>query len=160
MALIKTQNTQVFAKVDGKIIRFSCPKNFKFGQDSFGKIDVTCLDADSKQYIRGIRDPGESGIGINYDDEKEEHSALLAVAESGEVVTWYVGSSHSKTPPVIATAGDEVELPEDRTWWSFEGYMNDTAPNDIEVDAVINFDFVIVRTSKVTVTKRKITPTP
>lgn len=160
MALTKTQNTQVFAEVGGKIIRFVCPKNFKFGQDSFGKIDVTCLDADSKQYLRGIRDPGEAGIGINYDDEEEGHNELLAVAESGEVVTWHVGSSHSKSPPTIDSTTKKAKLPEDRTWWTFQGYMNDTAPNDIEVDAVINFDFVIVRTSKVTTTKRKITTTP
>lgn len=157
MAETKTQGTQVFTVVNGAIVRFVCPKNFKFGQDSFGKIDVTCLDAESKQYVRGIRDPGEAGIGINLDDENTSHIELLKIAESGEVKEWYVGSSHSKTPPTY-TAGSGIDLPKDRNWWSFKGYMNDTAPNDIEVDAVINYDFTIVRTSKVTMTRREVTP--
>lgn len=157
MALSKTQKTHIFALINKKIVRFVCPQNFKFGQDSFGKIEVTCLDADSKQYVRGIRDPGESGIGINYDDENTSHEELLKLAESGEIVEWFVGSSHSATPPTYEESTG-VTLPPTRNWWSFKGYMNDTAPSDIEVDSVMKYDFVIVRTTGVTRTKREVTP--
>lgn len=156
MAVIKTQNTQVFAVIKDKVVRFVCPQNFKFGQDSFGKIEVTCLDAESKQYVRGLRDPGEAGIGINYDDENTSHDDLIALAESGGIVDWYVGTNHSKEPPTYEVAAG-ISLPKTRTWFSFKGYMNDTAPSDIEVDSVIKYDFTIVRTSKVTSTKRETT---
>ncbi|EXC75753.1 hypothetical protein J769_1351 [Acinetobacter baumannii 25307_6] len=111
---VKAQKTQLFTVIAGTVVRFICPKRISFGQDSFGKIDVTCLDADVKEYERGMRDPGEGAIGI--------------------------------------------DLPETRSWWSFEGYLNDAAPNDIEVDTVIGYEFTLVRTSGVTYTKRTVTP--
>ena len=47
MAHVKAQGTQVFAVVDGAVVRFTCPKAFSFGEDSFSKIDSTCLDSDT-----------------------------------------------------------------------------------------------------------------
>ncbi|WP_151768893.1 phage tail tube protein [Acinetobacter colistiniresistens] len=157
MANVKTQKTQIFAVIGNKVVRFICPKRISFGQDSFGKIDVTCLDADNKQYERGIRDPGEGAVGINYNDTNLSHDELLAIADSGETLEWHVGSGNSASQPTYdATTG--IDLPEDRHWWSFKGYLNDTAPSDIEPDAVLEFEFPLVRTSKVTFTKRKVTP--
>lgn len=154
MARIKAQDTQVFAVVDGAVVRFSCPKAFTFGEDSFSKIDATCLDSDTKDYERGLRDPGEGSIQIDLDDENASHLQLIQLADSGEKVMWYVGSSHSKTPPTYdAVAG--IELPKDRIWWSFEGYLNPAAPN-MEVDALVGYTFALVRTSKVTITARDI----
>ncbi|CAM0579088.1 phage tail tube protein [Acinetobacter baumannii] len=154
---VKAQKTQLFTVIAGTVVRFICPKRISFGQDSFGKIDVTCLDADVKEYERGMRDPGEGAIGIDLDDENTSHDKLLEIAASGEKLQWYVGSSHSVTPPTYdATTG--IDLPETRSWWSFEGYLNDAAPNDIEVDTVIGYEFTLVRTSGVTYTKRTVTP--
>lgn len=156
MAVNTTQEMQIFALINKKIVRFVCPKNIKFGQDSFGKIDVTCLDAKNKQYLRGMRDPGEAGIGINYNDENTSHEELLQLAEAGTEVQWFVGSNHTAEPPTYVEATG-VTLPTTRNWWSFDGYMNDAAPNDIEVDAAVGFDFTIVRTSAVKRTKREVT---
>ena len=69
MAVVKTQGTQLFTVIDGQVVKFICVKKIGYGQDSFGKIDITCLDADSKQYVRGMRDPGEGSVEINYDDK-------------------------------------------------------------------------------------------
>ena len=61
-----------------------------------------------------------------------------------------------QNPPTYdATTG--IDLPEDRMWWSFKGYLNDAAPNDIEVDAALGYSYTLVRTSKVTRTKRTVT---
>ena len=43
-------------------------------------------------------------------------------------------------------------------WLSFKGYVNDAAPNDIEVDAALGYSYTLVRTSKVTKTKRTVAP--
>ena len=56
MAHVKAQGTQVFAVVDGAVVRFTCPKAFSFGEDSFSKIDSTCLDSDTKDYERLMLD--------------------------------------------------------------------------------------------------------
>ena len=156
MARIKSQGTQVFAVVDGAVVRFSATKAFSFGEDSFSKIDVTDLDSDMKDYDRGLRDPGEGSVQINFDDENTSHLKMLELAESGDKVDWYIGSSHSKTPPTYA-ALTGIDLPEDRTWWSFKGYLSSSAPT-VETDTMIGYTFKLVRTSAVTVTPRTVTP--
>ncbi len=154
MARIKAQRTQVFAVIAGAVVRFSCPKAFTFGEDSFSKIDATCLDSDTKDYERGLRDPGEGSIQIDLDDENASHLQLIALADSGEKVEWYVGSSHNQTPPTYEV-GTGIDLPETRIWWSFQGYLNPAAPT-IEQDSLIGYTFTLVRTSAVITTPRVI----
>lgn len=154
MARIKSQGTQIFAVINKAILRFSCPTSFSMGDDSFSKIDATCLDADTKDYERGLREPGEGAIGINLDDENASHLQLTQLADSGDKVQWYIGGSQSKTPPTYKDV-EGIELPEDRTWWSFEGYVNPATPKT-ESDSLVKYDFVLVRTSKVVTTHRVI----
>lgn len=158
MPVVKTQGTQGFTVWKGAIVQVKCVKKYGYGQDSFSKIDITCLDAESKQYERGMRDPGEGSIEINYDDTNTSHDTLIEIAESGEKLIWYIGSGHSKDAPTLAAPGGEVTLPTNRSWNQFEAYINPTAPNDVEVDAVESYAFTMVRTSKVTRTKRVIAP--
>lgn len=154
MPVVKTQGTQLFTVIDDEVVTFKCLKKIGFGQDSFSKIDITCLDAESKEYERGMHDPGEGSLEINYDDTNTSHDRLLEIAESGEKLIWYVGSGNSKDAPTLA--GGSVTLPTTRSWNEFKGYINPTAPNDVEVDAVESYTFTLVRTSKVTRTKRVI----
>lgn len=156
MANIKAQGTQIFAVVDGELVRFTCPKAFSFGEDSFSKIDATCLDSDTKNYDRGLRDPGEGSLQIDLDDENTSHLKLIQLADSGEKVEWHIGSSHTKTQPTYDPASG-IELPEDRIWWSFTGYINPAAPT-IEQDSLVGYTFSLVRTSAVVTTPRVVTP--
>lgn len=156
MARIKSNGTQVYAVIGAAVVRFSCPKAFSFGEDSFSKLDATCLDSDTKDYERGLRDPGEGSIQIDLDDENASHMQLIQLAESGDKIEWYVGSSHSKTAPTYeAVAG--IDLPEDRIWWSFKGYLSPSAPT-VEQDALVSYTFKLVRTSAVVTTPRVVTP--
>lgn len=154
MAVVKTQGTQLFTVIDDEVVKFVCVKKIGYGQDSFGKIDITCLDADSKRYSRGMRDPGEGSVEINYDDENTSHDRLIEIAESGEELTWYVGSGHTTDMPTVAAG--VVTLPPARAWNSFKAYINPTAPNDVEVDSVESYTFALVRNSGITRTKRVI----
>ncbi|EPC7284400.1 phage tail tube protein [Acinetobacter baumannii] len=157
MANVKTKGTQVFTVIDGQVVKFVCLKKVGFGQDSFSKLDVTCLEADIREYERGIRDPGEGSFGIIYNDTNTSHDKLAEIAESGAKLDWYVGTGESTSAPTYdATAG--IDLPDDRNWFSFKGYLNDAAPNDMEVDAHMEYEYTLVRTSKVTKTKRTVTP--
>ena len=158
MAVVKTQGTHAFVIIGGKAVRFKCLKKIGYGQDSFSKIDITCLDANSKQYERGMRDPGEGSVEINYDDENISHDKLIELAESGEKLVWYIGSGHSEDAPTVA--GSVVTLPPSRSWNQFTAYINPTAPNDIEVDAVESYTFTLVRVSAVVRKKRTIPVAP
>ncbi|NWK74159.1 structural protein 3 family protein [Acinetobacter sp. SwsAc6] len=159
MAVVKTQGTQGFVVWDDEILRFKCVKKYGYGQDSFSKIDVTCLDADSKTYERGMRDPGEGSIEITYDDENDSHDKLIEIAESGKTLTWYIGSGHSKDAPTIDPVVG-VKLPTTRAWNEFKAYINPTAPNDVEVDSVESYTFALVRNSGITRHKRTIVVGP
>ena len=150
MARVKTQKTHIYAAVNKEVVRFSCYSGFGFGQDSFGKIDATCMDSDTKDYERGLRDPGEGSIAIQLDDGNASHLKLIQLADSGEKVEWYVGSSHAETPPDYDTATDTIDLPGDRIWWTFEGYLNPVAPDDLAQDSLVTYSFTLVRTSGVT----------
>lgn len=153
MARIKSNGTQIFAVIGAAVVRFSCPKAFSFGEDSFSKIDATCLDSETKDYERGIRDPGEGSLQIDLDDENASHAQLIQLAESGEKIEWHIGSSYSKTEPTYeAVAG--IDLPKDRIWWSFQGYINPSAPT-IEQDTLVGYTFTLVRTSAVITTMRE-----
>lgn len=156
MSVVKNQGTQAFVVIDDEVVRFKCVKKIGYGQDTFSKIDVTCLDAESKEYERGMRDPGEGSVEINYDDENTSHDRLLEIAESGEKLDWYIGSSHSKDEPTIAAG--VVTLRPSRSWNQFKGYINPTAPNDVEIDSVESYTFALIRVSGVKRTKRTITP--
>lgn len=157
MAATKTKGTQLFTVIDGQVVKFICLKKIGYGQDSFGKIDITCLESESKEYLRGIRDPGEGSVEINYDDANTSHNRLIELAKSGDVLDWHVGSGHSKDAPTYS-AETGVNLPPSRSWNSFKAYLNDAAPNDIEVDSVESYTFAIVRTSEVTRTNRTVAP--
>lgn len=156
MARIKSNGTQVYAVIGAAVVRFNCTKAFTFGEDSFSKIDSTCLDSDTKDYERGLRDPGEGSIQIDLDDENAGHMQLIQLAEAGDKVQWYVGSSHSKTPPTYEAVSG-IDLPEDRIWWSFEGYINPSSPT-VEQDALVGYTFALVRTSAVVTTPRVVAP--
>ena len=157
MANVKTKGTQLFTVIDGQVVKFICMKKIGFGQDSFSKLDVTCLEAEIREYERGIRDPGEGAIAIDYNDTNTSHDKLAEIADSGEKLDWYVGTGESTSAPTYdATTG--IDLPDDRNWLSFKGYLNDAAPNDLEVDAMMGYEYTLVRTSKVTRTKRTVTP--
>lgn len=153
MARIKSNGTHIFAVIGGKVTRFTCPKAFTFGEDSFSKIDATCLDSETKDYERGIRDPGEGSLQIDLDDENESHIELIRLAESGEKIEWHIGSSHAKTEPTYEAVGG-IDLPKDRIWWSFQGYINPSAPT-IEQDTLVGYTFTLVRTSAVITTMRE-----
>lgn len=150
---IKTQKTHIYALIDGVIERIQCYVGAGFGRDSFGKIDNSCLDADTKRYVRGMRDPGEGSLQIQLDDTNPSHLKILQLAESGEETEWFFGSSHAETAPTY-DASTGADLPGDRIWWSFTGYLNEAAPDDLAADSLVTYSYTIVRTSKVTTTPR------
>lgn len=156
MAHVKAQGTQVFTVIDNQVVRFVCYKKIDLGQDSFQKIEINCMDDDTTDFERGRRTPGEGSIQIDYDDENISHARLLEIADSGEKLDWYIGGSQSKIPPAYDVLTG-IDLPEDRTWWSYRGYLNDATPV-FEQDQIVNYSFPLVRTSKVTTTPRVVTP--
>lgn len=78
-----------------------------------------------KQYIQGLKDPGEGTFDINWVPQDPSHDftpgtgGLLALLQSGEVVEW-----------VITTPGDEGIT------WTFDGFVKGFAPSMDPADAL------------------------
>lgn len=148
MSTIKSNGTKIYALISGEIVRFRCYNAVDLGQDSFGKIDISCLDSESKKYRRGAQDPGEGSLTIQIDDENTSHADLLLLVESGDEVEWFIGSSGEGVQEEPTVTGGIVTLPTSRNWLTFDGYLNGAAPS-IEMDSVWTYAYPLVRTSPV-----------
>lgn len=144
MSTIKSNGTKIYAIVNGAVVPFTCYNAIDLGQDSFGKIDISCLDEESKRYRRGSTDPGEGSLTIQLDDESDSHAELMQLVDSGETVPWYIGSNESTDLPTIEEVTGDVTLPTTRNWVTFEGYLNNASPT-IEQDGVWTYAYPLVR---------------
>lgn len=146
MAKVKSNGTQIYGVVDKEIVAFKCYYAIDLGQDTRGKIEVSCLDDDEKSYIPGSVDPGEGSMTVQLDDESIPHARALQLAKDGTEIEWYIGSKGDELP-TISVEGD-VTLPTSRNWLTFSGYLNPVAPT-IEADGVWTYAFPLVRTTSV-----------
>lgn len=131
---------------DSSVVRFECFNAIDFGQDTYGKIAINCLDSKVKRSRRGAVEIGEGSVTFQLDKENPSHAQFLTLVESGEEIQFYFGSGESEDPPVIVEG--EVTLPETRTWLTFSAYLNSASPT-VEEDGVWTYAFPLVRTSEV-----------
>lgn len=92
---ILTQGTQVYMLVgkldeDGKhtgekeIIEIECATAFTPGGNPADQIETTCLSADVRAYLRGLRTPGQASLTVNADPRNGSHFRLYQLSESNE----------------------------------------------------------------------------
>ena len=164
MSKLKSNGTVIFGLIAGAIVRFKCFRAVDLGNDTVSKVDISCLDEDTKTYMAGSVDPAEGSLTIQLDDENITHAKLLALAESNENILWYMRAPVPKAIdgtaiPVATGAGQNVvvTLPETATWVSFSGYLTSVGPT-VEMDDVWTYAFPLVRTSKIVTTLKDPTP--
>ena len=155
MSKIKSNGTALFGILGGtRVVRFRCFRGVELGQDTVGKIDISCLDEDTKKYMAGSVDPAEGSLTVQLDDENITHAELLALAESSEDIPWYLRApvpeenTDTIVPVLTGAYGDEVTLPTTVTWAAFTGYLTSVGPT-VEIDDVWTYAFPLVRTSKI-----------
>lgn len=152
MAKLKSNGTALFGIIGAsRVVRFRCFRGLELGNDTVGKIDISCLDEDTKTYMAGSVDPAEGSLTVQLDDDNITHAELLTLAESSENIAWYLRAPVPEGQadvivPVVAE--DEVTLPTSVTWASFTGYLTSVGPT-VEIDDVWTYAFPLVRTSKV-----------
>lgn len=154
MAKIKSNGTALFGIVGGtRVVRFRCFRGVELGQDTVGKIDISCLDDDTKKYMAGSIDPAEGSLTVQLDDANTTHAELLKLAESSEDIQWYLRAPVSEEDtatiiPAVTGSGNEITLPTTVTWAAFTGYLTSVGPT-VEIDDVWTYAFPLVRTSKI-----------
>lgn len=123
-----------------------CATTFSPGGNPADQIEDTCLSASSRSYKPGLRTPGQASMTVNADPENDSHVRLHDLAEQDPppVLKWAVGWSDGTSVPTLNSEGDDFNLPTDRTWFVFEGYVSDF-PFDFAANSVVTSQVTIQR---------------
>lgn len=155
---MKTQGTQLYGLLPSlsdpqvlEVVNIECINNFNGGGNPADQIVVECLDKTSREYMRGMRSPGQATFTLDADPRIDSHVRLHEAAESDDevydMIRWVAGWSDGKDiPPTLNSEGDDFNLPTTRTWFVFDGYVNDF-PFDFPINSTVKSAVAIQRSS-------------
>jgi len=127
--VVKAQGTDLFF-IDpdtNAVMNAGCITSLSGIDTSIDQIETTCLNETARSYVAGLATPGTATFSINTNPQDPVHIRLLELKNAGISLDWAVGWSDGDTEPVAVANSDgdyEFDLPEDRSWLLFEGYMN------------------------------------
>jgi len=133
---IPAQGTDLYA-IDpdtGDLLDVGCITSIDGIDTAIDQIETTCLNDTSRTYVAGLATPGAATFGLQFDPADVNHIRLHQLKTSGVTMQWAIGFSDGPKdaegnglPPTTGTDsnGDpEFILPPNRSWLTFEGYMN------------------------------------
>ena len=126
-------------------MQVECATTFNPGGAPADQIEDTCLEDFERSYRPGLRTPGQASLGVNADPANTSHVTLHQLSEMNPspALKWAVGWSDGSDAPTISSGGD-FDLPETRTWFTFEGYVSDF-PFDFQQNSVVTSEVTIQR---------------
>lgn len=132
---LPTQGTKVYLKdpLTDQLLQIDCPTGLTIPSAESEQLDATCLDDLDRHFRAGLGNPGVVSLTLNFDPGSASHVRLVQLKKSRENVTWVVGLSDGTTAPALDSAG-ELDLPTDRSFVSFEGYVS-AVPIDAQLNA-------------------------
>ncbi|CAI3796036.1 phage tail tube protein [Rheinheimera sp. MM224] len=139
---IRTQGTQLYTidPENGLVLKVNCVTSIDGIDATIGDIVTSCLEAESNTYEPGMSEPGTVTFGVNPDPRDTSHFRLHALKTGKVVLPWAIGWSDGKDiePEVATDSNGEYmfDLPEDRSWIVFEGFMN-SFPFSFAANAVV-----------------------
>jgi hypothetical protein len=147
---ILSQGTNVYVldPNDGTpaVLKIECATSLSPGGDPADQIEDTCLEAFERSYKAGLRTPGQATMGINADPDNESHLTLydLSRQNPAPVLKFAVGWSDGTDAPTLNAEEDGFELPNTRTWFTFQGYIADF-PFDFSQNTLVTTEVSIQR---------------
>lgn len=112
---ILTQGTQVYVLAPTEadpdqleVLEVECATAFSPGGNPADQIETTCLSANVRSYLRGLRTPGQASLTINADPRNDSHIRLHQLSEDDSIedLAWAVGWSDGKDiPPTLVPTG-------------------------------------------------------
>ncbi|NWN92297.1 phage tail protein [Marinobacter adhaerens] len=129
-----------------KVLKVECATSLSPGGDPADQIEDTCLEAHERSYKPGLRTPGQATMGLNADPKNDSHLTLynLSRQNPSPVLKFAVGWSDGTDAPTISSGSDDFDLPETRTWFTFQGYIADF-PFDFSQNTVVTTELSIQR---------------
>jgi len=148
---VLTQGTQIYfidpaLDSNGAGVReIDCATTFSPGGNPADQIEDTCLAATTRSYKPGLRTPGQATLGLNADPENESHVRMHQLSETdpSPMLKWAIGWADGISEPTL-DSNDDFNLPTDRTWFVFEGYISDF-PFDFAANTVVTTQATIQR---------------
>jgi hypothetical protein len=123
---MKTQGTDLYAidPINRRVLTVGCVTSIDGIDTSLDQIETTCLGDEVRSYEAGLATPGTATFGINTNPKDASHVRLHQLKVEGRTLHWAVGWSESPgLAPTLAPDGD-FDLPFERSWITFTGFMN------------------------------------
>lgn len=141
---VRTQGTELFLidPEDNSILKVGCVTTITGLTAARDQIETTCLDAAARSYEPGMPTPGTASFGVNFDPADQSHVRLHELYVAGTKVDWALGwGDFTPGPPAqgpLPTVDSDgaYELPNGRSWITFNGYISDL-PFDFALNAVV-----------------------
>lgn len=133
----KTQGTELYY-IDpdtGDVVAVGCVTSIDGIDTSIDQIETTCLESPARTYEAGLATPGAASFGINIDPADAGHVRLHQIKIAGTSLKWALGWSDGLGVPPTESNG-EFALPENRSWLTFEGFMN-SFPFNFALNAIV-----------------------
>ncbi len=142
--VIPTKGTKLwFAKSDSEVLKVACATGITGLGGAADQIETTCLDSQEKEYVRGMLNPGQVSVPINFIPRSAAHQALLDLKDSGETISFMITLSDSAATPNIGTSDGRLETT-DPTAVEFLGYVSDLNV-DIATNEIVKATMTIQR---------------
>lgn len=149
---IKTQGTEVFfVNPTGlALVKLNCPTAVSGLGGPADQIETTCLDATSKGFAQGLKNPAAVSIPFNFDPSQTSHKLLDTLYEAGTTIDWMIALSDATTQPTVDSDGNFVALTT-RSNIVFEGYIADFNI-DIATNEVVRGTLTVQRSGSKVIT--------
>lgn len=121
---------------------------FAPGGNPADQIEVTTIaDRGSRRYVSGLRTPGQASLTLHFDPNDPTHIRMFELSQENPAPTlkWALGWSDGTAAPTVE--GSSFELPDSRTWYTFDGYLSDV-PFDVASNAVVTSAVTIQRSGE------------
>lgn len=130
---VKTQGTEMWAfnPITSVLIDLGCVTSIDGIDETVEQIDVTCLRDLTREYEAGLATPGQASFEIQFDPRNPDHVLLHQLKTAGVKLQFMIGFRHevSGVPqvpgpsPSVDPVDLMIELPDERSWIAFTGYM-------------------------------------
>lgn len=131
---IKTQGTEFWAvnPITKTLINLGCVTSIDGIDSTIEQIETTCLRDPARTYEAGLATPGSASFEVQFDPDNPDHIELQRIKTAGITLDWFVGFRYEVDgamvmpgpAPTVDGVSGEVELPPERAWIIFTGFMN------------------------------------
>jgi hypothetical protein len=123
------------------IVTVGCATSITGIGASRDQLEDTCLEDSARSFQAGLGTPGTKTFTINFDTSDASHVRMHQLWKLGTKVLWALGLSDGPPPPAALVAptlnsADGFELPDTRSWLTYEGYIADL-PMDFALNSLV-----------------------